>query len=154
MIKEGDSAASFSLKDRNGKTQSLNDIDSEFVVVYFYPKDNTPGCTLEARAFNKDLDEFRKLNTTVIGISGGDEKSKTRFCEKNKLTITLLSDSDFSVSKKYGVFAEKSLFGKRFPGIKRMTFVLAGDRNVIKVFRNVNPVTHSREVLTFIQNRR
>jgi peroxiredoxin Q/BCP len=150
MPKTGTKAIDFSLKDKDGKAHSLKDIKSDFIVLYFYPKDNTPGCTIEANGFNKDLDKYKKLKTAVIGISGGDEKSKTKFCEKNKLTILLLSDTDFSVSKKYGVYGEKSFMGHKYLGISRTTFILDKDRKIIKIYEKVNPISHSKEVIAFL----
>jgi peroxiredoxin Q/BCP len=149
--KIGTEAPDFSLKDRYGKSHSLDNVKSKYTVVYFYPKDNTPGCALEATMFNKDLDRFRELGTEIIGISGGDEASKTEFCEKHKLTLTLLSDNDFSVSRKYGVYDEKSFMGHKYLGISRTTFVLDKDRDIIKVFENVNPVMHSKDVMSFLK---
>lgn len=151
VISEGTKAPDFSLKDRDGKTYALKDFDTDYLVVYFYPKDNTPGCTIEANMFTRYLESFTKVNTTIIGISGGDEKSKAKFCEKYGLKILLLSDTDFSVSESYGVYGEKSFMGKTYMGISRVTFVLGKDRKVIRVFENVKPVTHAQEVLSLIK---
>src|SRR3989344_5487397 len=96
-------AINFLLKDKEGREHSLEDINSDYIVLYFYPKDSTPGCTIESQEFTQDLDKFRKLNISIVGISGGNEESKKKFCERYNLRIILLSDSDFSVSKKYGV---------------------------------------------------
>lgn len=149
-IKEGKKAPAFALKDRNGETHRLSKIDSDYVVLFFYPKDSTPGCTIEASEFTKDLKKFEKAGATVIGISGGDEKSKAKFCEKHNLKTLLLSDTDFSISDKYGVYGEKKFMGRTFMGINRTTFVIGPDRKVIKVFDKVKPKGHSREVLTVI----
>ena len=146
-------AIDFSLTDKDGKKHSLTEIKSDYIVLYFYPKDNTPGCTLEANSFNRDLEKFKRLKTTVIGISGGDEKSKTTFCEKNKLSILLLSDTDFSISKKYGVYGEKSFMGHKYLGISRTTFILDKTRKIINVYEKVNPITHSKEILEFLSMR-
>lgn len=149
--KEGTKAPVFSLKDKDGVKHSLKDMDPGFTVLYFYPKDNTPGCTLEAREFSKDKDKYKILGAEVIGISGGDEKSKTRFCEKNSIDITLLSDTDFKVSEKYGVYGEKKFMGRTYMGITRTTFVLDKDKKIIKVFEKVKPLGHSKDVLKFIE---
>lgn len=151
MIK---TAVNFKLKDKNGKDYSLDSFTSDYIVLYFYPKDSTPGCTTEAIEFTKNLEEFKKLNTTIIGISGGDEKTKQKFCEKNNLKILLLSDSDFSISKKYGVYGEKSFMGRKFMGIKRTTFLLDKNKNIIKVYENVKPLGHSEEILDFLENQK
>ena len=152
MLKEREQAPDFSLRDKDSNIHSLSEINSDYVLVYFYPKDSTPGCTIEAQEFSKDIEEFNKLDTTIIGISGGDEKSKTKFCEKHDLKILLLSDSDFSVSNNYGVYGEKSFMGRKYMGISRWTFVLNKDHKIIKIYDKVKPAEHSQEVLEFIRN--
>ena len=152
MLKEGEQAPDFSLRDKDSNIHSLSEINSDHVVIYFYPKDSTPGCTIEAQEFSKDIEEFDKLNIKIIGISGGDEKSKTKFCEKHDLKILLLSDSDFSVSNNYGVYGEKSFMGRKYMGISRWTFVLNKDHKIIKIYDKVKPAEHSQEVLEFIRN--
>ena len=151
MVHVGEQASDFSLRDKDGEIHSLHEVNSNFVIVYFYPKDNTPGCTIEAKDFSRDIGEFKKLNTTIIGISGGDEKSKTKFCEKQNLKILLLSDSDFSVSNNYGVYGEKSFMGRKYMGISRWTFVLNKNHKIIKIYDKVKPGIHSKEVLEFIK---
>ena len=116
-------------------------------MIYFYPKDNTPGCTIEAHQFNQHFTEFKKQKVQIIGISGGDEKSKTKFCEKNRLDLLLLSDTDFSVSKKYGVYGKKSFLGRKFMGISRTSYLLDTNKIVLKVYEKVNPFRHAMEVL-------
>ena len=152
MIKVKEQAPDFSLRDKDGEIHSLSEVNSDYVIVYFYPKDNTPGCTIEAKDFSRDKKEFDKLNTTIIGISGGDEKSKTKFCEKQNLKILLLSDSDFSISNNYGVYGEKSFMGRKYMGISRWTFVLNKNHKIIKIYDKVKPGIHSEEVLEFIKN--
>lgn len=142
----------FSLQDKTGKTYSLKDFDSDFIVLYFYPKDNTPGCTIEAKEFSNNIEEFKKVNAQVIGISGGSEKTKTKFCEKHDLKVLLLSDPDFSVSKSYGVYGEKSFLGKKYFGISRVTFIIDKNKNIIKTYTKVKPITHATEVLKFLKN--
>ena len=151
MVKVGEQAPDFSLRDKGGEIHSLNEVNSDYVIVYFYPKDNTPGCTIEAKDFSRDIEKFDKLNTTIIGISGGDEKSKTKFCEKQNLKILLLSDSDFSVSNNYRVYGEKSFMGRKYMGISRWTFVLNKNHKIIKIYDKVKPGIHSEEVLDFIK---
>jgi len=149
---ENKKAPSFKLKNKDGKVISLNNIKSDYIVVYFYPKDNTSGCTIEAKMFSKDLNKFKKINTEIIGISGGDEKTKTRFVEKNNLKINLLSDPEFKVSTKYGVYGEKKMMGRTYMGIKRTTFILDKNKKIIKIFNKVKPLIHSKEVYDFIVN--
>lgn len=149
---ENKKAPSFKLKNKDNKIISLNDIKSDYIVVYFYPKDNTSGCTIEAKMFSKDLNKFKKINTGIIGISGGDEKTKTKFIEKNNLKITLLSDHEFKVSSKYGVYGEKKMMGRTYMGIKRTTFILDKNKKIIKIFNKVKPLIHSKEVYDFIVN--
>ncbi len=150
-LKEGSKAPEFSLKDKDAQVISLKDMSTKYVVVYFYPKDDTPGCTIEANLFSQKKEEFDRLGAAIIGISGGDEKTKTKFCEKHNLQITLLSDPDFSVSKSYGSFGRKKMMGKEFDGIFRNTFILDEGHAIIKVFRNVNPKNHVDEVLSFLK---
>ena len=150
-LKEGTQAPNFTLKDKNGDEHSLSDVKSRYVIIYFYPKDNTPGCTVEATSFSKNLADLEVLGATIIGISGGDEKTKTKFCDKNNLNFLLLSDTDFAVSDKYGVYGEKSFMGKKYMGLSRDTFALDQNHKVIKVFRNVKPITHIAKLLDFLK---
>ena len=143
-------AINFDLKDKEGKTHSL-DNTKDYTVLYFYPKDNTPGCTLEAKSFENDLERYDRLNSRVIGVSGGDEKSKQKFCEKNNLTLLLLSDTDYKLSTNYGVYGAKKFMGREYMGISRTTFILDRNLEIIKKFENVNPLNHSKEVLEFIE---
>jgi len=145
-------APNFSLKDKDNNTFKLSDINSNYTIVYFYPRDNTPGCTIEAHEFSKNKSAFDKLNTTIIGISGGDEKSKTKFCEKNKLKITLLSDPDFKISKKYKVYGEKKFMGRTFMGINRVTFILDKNKKIIKKYEKVKPLSHAKDILEYLQS--
>lgn len=153
-LQEGKKAPAFSLKDKNSDIVALKDIDSDFAVVYFYPRDNTPGCTIEAKEFTADLKKFKKLGTTVIGISGGDEKSKTTFCTKHKLEIPLLSDPEGTLGSKYGAYGEKNFMGKKSIGFIRKTFVLDQKRNIVKIYHNVKAEGHSQEVLEYIRSLR
>jgi len=153
-LKVGRKAPAFALKNKEGNVYRLKDTQSAFTVVYFYPRDNTPGCTLEAQMFTKELRNFNHLDTMIIGISGGDEKSKTKFFEKNKLKILLLTDPDFAVCTKYGVYGEKSFMGRKFMGIHRVTFVLDKNDIVIKVYDKVKPFEHAKEILAFIKEQK
>lgn len=150
IIAVGKKAPAFNLADKDGLKVRLSAIEEDYVVLFFYPKDNTPGCTIEANEFSAHIKKFAALNAKVIGISGGDEKSKTKFCEKHSLKTLLLSDSDFSVAKKYGVYGPKQFMGKKYHGISRVTFVLDSKRKVIKVYDTVKPAKHASEVLEFL----
>ncbi|MBS3079913.1 peroxiredoxin [Candidatus Pacearchaeota archaeon] len=143
----------FALKDKNGKVHTLSNYNDKIVILYFYPKDNTPGCTIEAIDFTNNKDAFDQLDAIVIGISGGNEKTKTKFCEKHGLNVLLLSEPDFEISKKYKVYSEKSFLGKKFMGIKRTTFIIQNGK-IVKVFDNVKPTGHAQEVLDFLHELR
>jgi len=150
VLKASSKAPDFTLKDKDGVDHNLCGIDTDYVVLFFYPKDNTPGCTIEAQSFTKDRQKFQNLSATLCGISGGNEKSKTKFCEKYDLKTLMLSDSDFSIANQYGVYGEKSFMGEKYMGITRTTFVLGKNNKIIKVFDQVKPKTHSEEVLNFL----
>lgn len=150
MLKVGDVAPDFCLKDKDGVVCQLSKLSANTYIVYFYPRDNTPGCTLEARDFQKNLQKFDDKNVKLIGISGGDEKSKQKFCSKQKLKFTLLSDSDGKVGKSFGVFGEKKFMGRKYLGFSRVTFILDKDKRVIKVFDKVKPLGHAKEILKFL----
>ena len=150
-LEVGKKAPQFSLPDKDGVKHSLKDINTKYTLVYFYPKDNTPGCTTEAVTFTKLKKKFDNAGVSIIGISGGNEKTKSKFCLKNKLTITLLSDEDFKVSTKFGVYGEKKFMGRTYMGINRMSFLLNKDKKVIKVYEKVKPIDHPTEVLLDIK---
>jgi thioredoxin-dependent peroxiredoxin len=147
----GAKAYEFSLKDKNGRKLKLKEISSKFIVIYFYPKDNTPGCTIEAKEFEKLKIEFEKIDCKIIGISGGNDESKQKFCDKHKLTIQLLSDNDYLVAKRYEVFGQKSFMGRKYMGINRVTYILDYKKRVIKVYENVSPAVHAKEVLQYLK---
>ncbi len=151
MSLEGKKAPPFSLKDQSGKLHTLKDIKEEFVVLFFYPKDSTPGCTIEAKGFSSKNATFKKRDIKLFGISGGDEKSKAKFCEKSGLTTTMLSDTDFEVAKKFDTYGEKKFMGRKYMGIFRKTFVIDKTRKIVKEFDAVKPEGHAEEVLEFIE---
>ena len=140
------------LSDKDGKEHKLSGFTSNFKVVYFYPKDSTPGCTIEANDFNANLEKFKGLNATVIGISGGDEKSKGKFCENYHLKFLLLSDTDFSISTAYGVYGEKKFMGRTFIGIIRVTYILDKNNKIIKIYEKVTPKGHADEIIAFLKS--
>ena len=150
MLKINDNAPDFYLGDKDGKRYSLKNINAEYIVLYFYPKDDTPGCTIEAKNFTSDLKKFEKLNAKIVGVSGGDENTKKKFCNRHNLKILLLSDPDFSTCKKYGAYGEKNFMWRKFLGIKRMTFVMDKNKKIIKIYEKVSPKMHSEEVLNFL----
>jgi len=145
-------APEFSLPDKDGKIHSLKDVNSKYIVVYFYPTDNTPGCTIEAIEFTKALPELEQLGVTVFGITGGNNESKTKFCKDHNLKVILLSDTDFSVSKNYGVYGEKSFMGRTYLGIRRITFLLDKEYKIIKIFDPVKPAIHPKEIIEFVKS--
>lgn len=147
----GKKAPEFSLKDKDGVVHTLSDIEAAHICVFFYPKDNTPGCTLEAKEFTARLKKFSQKGCALIGISGGDEKSKAKFCKSNALDVTLLSDPDYRVAKAYKTYGEKKFMGRTYNGIFRKTFVLGPDRKIVKVFEEVKPEGHAEEVLAFLE---
>ncbi len=154
LLAEGSQAPSFALADKDNATHRLEDIGGTHIILFFYPKDNTPGCTIEARTFSKDLEKFTALKTRVVGISGGDAKSKQKFCAQNNLKVLLLSDPDYKVARKYGVYGEKFFMGRSYLGISRTTFILDKKGKVVKVFEKVKPETHAEEVLEFLLSTR
>ena len=150
----GDQAPDFSLKDKDNKIHTLKEMHAEYFVIYFYPQDDTPGCTIEAKSFTEAIDQFKKFNTEIIGISGGDETTKKLFCTKHHLKVLLLSDPDFAVAKKYSSYGEKEVMGQTVEGIFRNTFVLDAEKKIIMIYEKVKPETHIQEVLDFIRRQK
>ena len=147
----GKKASPFTLTDRKGKPHSLVSFKEKFLVVYFYPKDDTPGCTIEAKEFSRALVRLRRRNVGVVGISGGDDRSKASFCKKYALKVLLLSDSDFKVSKAYGAYGKKSFMGRTYKGILRKTFILDKARRIVTIFDKVSPEGHAAEIEHFVR---
>lgn len=141
----------FTLKETDGKEISLQDYRGKNVVVYFYPKDNTPGWTVEAKGFRDLNQEFQELNTVILGISKDDLKSHGKFRDKFDLNFHLLSDPDAKVQKKFDVWKPKKMFGKEFMGTERATFVFDKEGQLQKEYRKVKPDGHADEVLTFVK---
>ena len=151
LIDPGKKAPSFSLPDQQGKTHSLTDYTGQPVVVYFYPKDDTPGCTKESCAFQDNLPKFRKSKAAVLGISVLDTKSKARFADKYGLQFPLLADEDHAIMEKYGVWQEKSMYGKKYMGVARTTYLIAPDGKVARRWDGVKVDGHAEEVLAAVQ---
>ena len=151
LIDPGKKAPSFSLKDQSGKTHSLADYAGRPVVLYFYPKDDTPGCTKESCSFQDNLPKFKPSKAAVLGMSILDEASKARFAEKFNLTFPLLADANHDVAENYGVWQEKSNYGKKYMGIARTTYLIGGDGKVVKRWDNVKVDGHVEDVLKAVQ---
>ena len=147
MVKEGSTAPDFKVKDTNGELVRLKDLRGRKVVLYFYPKDDTPGCTKEACSFRDAFSDFRKRGIEVLGVSTDSEASHQKFTAKYKLPFTLLADTDHAVADAYGVYGEKKFMGRTYMGVKRMTFLIDEKGKVKKVFEKVKPDEHAREVL-------
>jgi peroxiredoxin Q/BCP len=147
MIEPGQKAPAFSLKDQDGKTHTLSDYAGRPVIVYFYPKDDTPGCTAEACAFRDALPRLQTSKAQVLGVSILDEKSKAKFAGKYGLTFPLLADADHAVAEKYGVWQEKSRYGRKYMGIARTTYLIDASGKVAKRWDNVKVDGHAEEVL-------
>ena len=147
MIQTGDKAPDFTLSDANERTVSLSKFLGKKVIVYFYPKDNTPGCTKEACSFRDAYDEFLAKGAVVIGISPDSARDHKDFRQRNNLPFHLLADEDHKVAESYGVWGEKMMFGKQTIGIHRTTFIVDEKGIVAKVFADVKPEKHAKEVL-------
>ena len=147
MLEVGVKAPDFSLSDKDGNIVSLSDFAGKKVVVYFYPKDNTPGCTLEAKSFRDNFDEYVKQGITVIGISKDSVESHVKFATKQELPFILLSDPELDAIKKFDVWGEKSLYGKKYMGIFRTTYVIDESGIIEKVYEKVKTKTHGMDVL-------
>ncbi len=147
LPKAGEKAPSFNVKDGEGRRVKLSNFKGKRVVLYFYPRDNTSGCTKEACGFQADLAEFERRNSVVLGVSTDDERSHQKFSEKFGLNFPLLVDTDHKLAESYGVWQEKSMYGRKYWGIKRITFIIDEKGRIARVFEKVSPATHSREVL-------
>jgi thioredoxin-dependent peroxiredoxin len=151
MIEPGKKAPAFSLPDQEGKTHSITDYAGRPVVLYFYPKDDTPGCTKESCAFQDNLPKFKKSKAAVLGVSVLDSKSKAKFAAKYGLKFPLLADQDHSVMEKYGVWQEKSMYGRKYMGVARTTYLIGPDGKVVKRWDGVKVDGHAEEVLAAVE---
>jgi peroxiredoxin Q/BCP len=147
VINEGDQAPDFTLQSDAGTDVTLSSLRGRPVVLYFYPRDDTPGCTAQACGIRDAYGEFRRAGAVVLGVSPDNESSHVKFREKYELPFTLLADTDHSVSEQYGVWGEKKFAGKSYMGVKRSTFVIDEDGTVKAVMHDVKPATHADEVL-------
>jgi peroxiredoxin Q/BCP len=151
MIKENSKAPNFKLPSSNNKNFEINKSVNQYLVIYFYPRDNTPGCTNEALDFSKLYKEFIKLNCEIVGISKDSVESHKKFISKYKIPFQLLSDEKIITLKKYGAWGEKSMYGKKFMGIKRTTVLINPRGKIIKIWNNVKVTDHAKEVLNFLK---
>ena len=152
MIKENTKAPAFTIISTKKKNYSLKDSVGKYVVIYFYPKDDTPGCTIEANDFNKLLPKFRKLNCEVFGISKDSLKSHDKFREKYKIKFELLSDENLKILKKYKVWGKKKFMGREFMGILRTTFLIDPKGKILKIWENVKVKDHAKDVLNILNS--
>ncbi|MBI4470796.1 MAG: thioredoxin-dependent thiol peroxidase [Acidobacteria bacterium] len=147
MLRPGDKAPSFSLRDTQGKTVKLQDLKGKKIALYFYPKDMTPGCTKEACNLRDNFSALKRHNITVLGVSSDDQISHQRFTEKFELPFPLLSDPEHEIAERYGVWGEKKLYGKTYMGIKRMTFMIDEEGRIERIIDKVVVEDHAAQIL-------
>ena len=147
----GDNAPNFHLSDQEGNKHSLTDYAGQWVLLYFYPKDDTPGCTTEACTIRDSWSEFKEAGVVVLGISTDSVKSHKKFAEKYELPFPLLADEQKEVVKAYGVWGPKKFMGREFLGTKRWSFLIKPDGTITKIYEDVKPAEHAREVLADVQ---
>ena len=150
MLKEGENAPDFELADQDDRMVSLSSFKGQPVVVYFYPKDDTPGCTIEACGFRDSLQEYKKAGVVVLGISADDMDAHRKFASKYSLNFPLLSDRGAKVCRQWGVWGTKNMYGKGYEGILRTTFLIGKDGKVKKIFEKVKPEGHAQEILSHL----
>lgn len=143
-------APQFSLNDQNNNVHSIAQYICKWVVLYFYPKDDTPGCTKEACSFRDGIHEFEKRSVVILGVSKDSVASHKKFAEKYNLNFPLLSDESAEMIKAYNAWGEKIFMGKTFDGVKRNTYIIDPNGEIVKTYENVNPLVHAKEILTFL----
>lgn len=148
MLTKEITAPDFELLDENGNPHKLSDYRGKPVLLYFYPKDDTPGCTTEACEFRDDYDQYGEAGVVILGVSPDSPKSHKKFKEKNNLPFTLLSDENHSVCELYEVWGKKSMYGKEYYGVLRTSFLIDGNGKLLEIFENVKPKGHSAQVLS------
>jgi len=151
MLQEGQAAPDFTVKNDDGETVRLSDYRGRNVILYFYPKDNTPGCTKEACGFRDLQADFEKVNSVILGVSPDSVKSHQNFKNKYELPFTLLSDDNKEVVQLYGVWKEKSMYGKKYMGVERTTFVIDKEGKIRKIFPKVKVPQHPEAVLDVVK---
>lgn len=144
-------ATDFSLPDQDGKVHKLSDYKGRWVVLYFYPKDDTPGCTKEACNFRDSIKEYEKKGVVILGVSKDSVESHKKFAEKYHLNFPILADTEKKVIQIYNAWGEKKFLGKTYMGTKRMTYLIGKTGEIVKIFEKVNPLIHSQELLTMIE---
>lgn len=147
MLEEGNDAPGFSAKDQDGNEVKLSDLHGTRVVLYFYPKDDTPGCTKQACSFRDANDVYAEKNIKVLGVSIDDESSHRKFISKFSLPFTLIADTDKKIVSDYGVYGEKNMYGKKYMGVNRKTFLIDEQGKIKKIFNKVDVSEHADEVL-------
>jgi peroxiredoxin Q/BCP len=152
VIREGEQAPDFTLESDTGEQVSLAGLRGKPVVLYFYPKDDTPGCTTQACGIRDAYEAFEQAGAVVLGVSPDSVKKHVKFKEKYDLPFTLLADPEHALAESYGVWGEKKYMGKSYMGVSRTTFVIGADGAVVKVFENVKPLTHADDVLAALAN--
>jgi peroxiredoxin Q/BCP len=152
VLEAGTKAPEIVLNDKDGNEVKLSDFKGQRVVVYFYPRDNTPGCTRQACAFRDEFAEYKKLGIQVMGISKDSEASHQRFAEKNELPFVLLADPELKAIKDYDVWQEKKMYGKVSMGVVRSTYLIGEDGMIEKVWKKAKPDTNAKEILEYINS--
>ncbi len=151
MVAEGQSAPEFTLPDQDGTSRALSSYRGRPVVLYFYPKDDTPGCTKQACGFRDARDDIEQAGATVLGVSPDDSRSHRKFADKFELPFTLLADAEHQICEAYGVWKEKSMYGKKFFGVERTTFLIDREGKIVKIFHKVKVDGHAEAVLAAIK---
>ena len=151
-LKQGNKAPAFSLPDQDGKTRKLSDYKGKWILLYFYPKDNTSGCTKEACAIRDEFPRFGKLDAVVFGVSKDSVESHRRFADKHGLPFTLLSDTEIKVQQKYGAWRKKKMAGREYMGTYRMSYLIDPEGKIAKVYEKVKPAEHAAEVLEDLES--
>lgn len=150
ILTTGDKAPAFQAKDQNGNTVNLADYAGKTVILYFYPRDLTPGCTTQACALRDEYPAIQAKNAVVLGVSPDDEASHRKFISTHELPFTLLADPEHKLAETYGVWVEKSMYGKKYMGIERSTFIIGPDGRIENVLRMVKPKEHAKDLLTLL----
>ncbi len=150
-LKIGDIAPNFIADSTSGNIE-LNELPNKFIILYFYPKDSTPGCTIQARDFSSLIVEFKKLDAVIFGVSKDDMISHKKFCDKENIAYPLLLDTEGSICQSYDVLKEKNMFGKKYTGIDRTTFLIDQNKKILKIWDNVSARGHAFEVFNIIKN--
>lgn len=151
-VKVGNKAPSFNLPASNGKNIKLSDLKGKYIVLYFYPKDDTPGCTIEACGFRDEFKAIEKLDAVILGISPDSLVKHDKFISKYNLPFLLLSDENKKMCDDYGVWVEKNMYGRKYMGVARTTFIIGKDGKLLKIFEKVKPKEHNQEVIEFLKS--